>query len=226
MMCGRFAMPWTPDELADRLGLDMDDNAAEVMPSYNVGPGAIVAAVRADTDGSPTLTGARWSLIPAWSGTDRLPYPTFNARVESAADKPTFRDAARDGRILVPMLGYYEWDSHRRPHWFRMRDGRMLLAAGLLSIWRGIPTCTILTRRAEGRCAEIHDRMPVIIPPSRVQPWFDSGTDAQTALRDADRVGGGAVRLLASHPVAPLHGDGPGLIEPVAPAPEQGLLFD
>lgn len=219
-------MPWDLDELADRLGFGLDEDVRDVTPSYNISPGATIAVIRRTGDGANSLSAARWSLVPEWSDTDRLPYPTFNARVESAADKPTFRDAARDGRILVPMLGYYEWDSHRRPHWFRMRDGRMLLAAGLLSIWRGIPTCTILTRRAEGRCAEIHDRMPVIIPPSRVQPWFDSGTDAQTALRDADRVGGGAVRLLASHPVAPLRGDGPRLIEPVARDGGQGTLFD
>lgn len=225
-MCGRFAMPWDPDELAGRLGFGSDEDVRDVTPSYNISPGATIAVIRRTGDGANSLSAARWSLVPEWSDTDRLPYPTFNARVESAADKPTFRDAARDGRILVPMLGYYEWDSHRRPHWFRMRDGRMLLAAGLLSIWRGIPTCTILTRRAEGQCAEIHDRMPVIIPPSRVQPWFDSGTDAQTALRDADRVGGGAVRLLASHPVAPLRGDGPRLIEPVARDGGQGTLFD
>lgn len=219
-------MPWDPDELADRLGLDMDDNASDVVPSYNVGPGAIVAAVRADTDGSPTLTGARWSLIPAWSHTDRLPYPTFNARVESAADKPTFRDAARSGRILIPMLGYYEWDAHRRPHWFHARDGRMLLAAGLLSVWRGMSTCTILTRRAEGRCARVHERMPVVIPPGHARPWLDPGADAHAMLRDADRTGGDVIALLDSHPVAPLRGDGPGLIEPVASTSGQGVLFD
>ena len=173
------------------------------MPSYNVGPGAIVAAVRADTDGSPTLTGARWSLIPAWSGTDRLPYPTFNARIESAADRPAFRDAARMGRILVPMLGYYEWDAGHVPYWFHLPDDRPLLAAGLLSIWHGIPTCTILTRRAEGRCARVHDRMPVIIPPGHSYPWLTRRADTHAMLRDADRLGGEAVGLLDSHPVAP-----------------------
>ena len=219
-------MPWNPDELAARLGLDADESASDVAPSYNVAPGATIAVIRHAKDGTDLLSAARWSLIPAWSGTDRFPYPTFNARVETAADKPAFRDAARHGRILIPMLGYYEWDAHRTPYWFHARDNRILLAAGLLSIWRGMPTCSILTRRAEGRCAEIHDRMPVVIPPSRVQPWFDSGTDAQTALRGADRVGGGAVRLLASHPVAPLRGDGPRLIEPVVSAPRRGMLFD
>ena len=219
-------MPWNPEQVADMLGLDADGLARSVTPSYNIAPGMTIAVIRRMPDGRSLLAGARWNLIPAWSPTDRLPYPTFNARVESAADKPTFRDAARHGRILIPMLGYYEWDAHRTPYWFHARDNRILLAAGLLSIWRGMPTGTILTRRAEGRCAEIHDRMPVVIPPSRVQPWFDSGTDAQTALRGADRVGGGAVRLLASHPVAPLRGDGPRLIEPVVSAPRQGMLFD
>lgn len=225
-MCGRFAMPWDPDELAGRLGLESDEAARNVAPSYNISPGATIAVIRHTGDEEGMLSAARWSLIPEWSDTSRLPYPTFNARVETAAERPTFRDAARSGRILVPMLGYYEWDLHRRPHWFHLPDDRPLLVAGLLSVWHGIPTCTILTRRAEGRCAEIHDRMPVIIPPSRVQLWFDSGTDAQTALRDADRVGDGAVRLLTLHPVAPLRGDGPGLIEPVVRDGGQGTLFD
>lgn len=225
-MCGRFAMPWDPDELAGRLSLESDEAARDVTPSYNISPGATIAVIRRAGDGAGRLSAARWSLVPAWSDTDRLPYPTFNARVESAADKPTFRHAARSGRILVPMLGYYEWTPDRTPYWFHARDGRMLLAAGLLSIWRGIPTCTILTRRAEGRCARVHDRMPVVIPPGHARPWLDPGSDARTMLREADRLGGEAVGLLDSHPVAPLHGDGPGNIEPVAPAPEQGLLFD
>ena len=168
-MCGRFAMPWDPDELADRLGVNTNEDARSVAPSYNIAPDATIAVIRRTADGGSLLAGARWNLIPAWSDTDRLPYPTFNAGVESAADKPTFRDAARHGRILIPMLGYYEWDAPRTPYWFHARDNRILLAAGLLSIWRGMPTCSILTRRAEGRCAEIHDRMPVVIPPSRVQ---------------------------------------------------------
>lgn len=218
-------MPWNPEQVADMLGLDADGLARSVTPSYNIAPGMTIAVIRRMADGRSLLSGARWNLIPAWSPTDRLAYPTFNARIESAADRPAFRAAAYSGRILIPMLGYYEWDAHRTPYWFHARDNRILLAAGLLSIWRGMPTCSILTRRAEGRCAEIHDRMPVVIPPSRVQPWFDSGTDAQTALRGADRVGGGAVRLLASHPVAPLRGDGR-LIEPVVSAPRQGMLFD
>ena len=219
-------MPWDPDQLADRLGLDTDKTAREVTPSYNIAPGMTIAAVRHTPDGRSLLTGARWNLIPSWSDTDRLAYPTFNARVETAADKPTFQEAARDGRILIPMLGYYEWDARHDPHWFHAKDERILLAAGLLSIWHGIPTCTILTRRAEGRCARVHDRMPVVIPPGHARPWLDPRQDAHAALRDADRLGGEAVGLLDSHPVAPLHGDGPGLIEPVAPAPEQGLLFD
>ncbi|WP_288922307.1 SOS response-associated peptidase [uncultured Bifidobacterium sp.] len=177
-MCGRFAMPWDPDELAERLGLDTDEDARDVTPSYNIRPGATIAVIRHAKDGADMLSGARWSLIPAWSPTDRLAYPTFNARVETAADRPAFRDAARSGRILVPMLGYYEWDIHRQPHWFHSRNDGILLAAGLLSIWRGMPTCTILTRQAEGRCARVHDRMPVLIPNAHTGAWLDPQTDA------------------------------------------------
>lgn len=92
-MCGRFAMPWDPDELADRLGVNTNEDARSVAPSYNIAPDATIAVIRRTADGGSLLAGARWNLIPAWSDTDRLPYPTFNARVESAADKPTFRDA-------------------------------------------------------------------------------------------------------------------------------------
>ena len=158
-LCGlNVTIPYKRDVMAF---LDSVSPEAEAIGAVN--------CIRRTADGGSLLAGARWNLIPAWSDTDRLPYPTFNARVESAADKPTFRDAARHGRILIPMLGYYEWDAPRTPYWFHARDNRILLAAGLLSIWRGMPTCSILTRRAEGRCAEIHDRMPVVIPPSRVQ---------------------------------------------------------
>lgn len=222
-MCGRFAMPWDPDELADRLGADADESVKEITPSYNIAPGATIAVIRRTAVGRSLLTGARWNLIPSWSPTDRLAYPTFNARVETAADRAAFRDAAYSGRILIPMLGYYEWDAHHNPHWFHARDGRILLAAGLLSTWHGTPTCTILTRATEDRCALIHDRMPVLIPSGRTRPWLDPGADARGVLHDADRTGGHATRLLDSHPVAPLHGDGPELTEPAPPA--QGRLF-
>ena len=221
-MCGRFAMPWDPDQLADRLGLDTDESAGGITPSYNTAPGMNIAVVRRTADGRSLLSGARWNLIPAWSDTGRLPYPTFNARVETAADKPVFRDGARHGRILIPMLGYYEWDSSHRPHWFHMQDGRILLAAGLLSTWRGTPTCTILTRQAEDQCAEIHDRMPVLIPNDASGRWLDPTREPHTVLREASQAAHLMTGRLDSHQVAPLHGDGPELIKPV---PSQETLF-
>lgn len=222
-MCGRFAMPWDPEQVADMLGLDTDGLARSVTPSYNIAPGMTIAVIRRMADGRSLLSGARWNLIPAWSPTDRLAYPTFNARIESAADKPTFQEAARDGRILIPMLGYYEWDADHTPHWFHARDGRMLLAADLLSIWRGTPTCTILTRQAEDRCALVHDRMPVLIPDTDSARWLDPAREPHAILRAASQTARHMAGLLDSHQVAPLHGDGPKLITPAPPA--QGRLF-
>ena len=222
-MCGRFAMPWDPERLADRLGVDTDEAAGKVTPSYNIAPGSTIAVIRRTADGRSLLSGARWNLIPSWSDTGRLPYPTFNARIESAADRPAFRAAAYSGRILIPMLGYYEWDADHTPHWFHARDGRMLLAAGLLSIWRGTPTCTILTRQAEDRCALVHDRMPVLIPDTDSARWLDPAREPHAILRAASQTARHMAGLLGSHQVAPLHGDGSKLITPAPPA--QGRLF-
>lgn len=216
-------MPWNPEQVADMLGLDADGLARSVTPSYNIAPGATIAVIRRMPDGRSLLAGARWNLIPAWSPTDRLAYPTFNARIESAADRPAFRAAAYSGRILIPMLGYYEWDADHMPHWFHARDGRMLLAAGLLSIWRGTPTCTILIRQAEDRCALVHDRMPVLIPDTDSARWLDPAREPHAILRAASQTARHMAGLLDSHQVAPLHGDGSKLITPAPPA--QGRLF-
>lgn len=222
-MCGRFAMPWDPEQVADMLGLDTDGLARSVTPSYNIAPGMTIAVIRRMAVSRSLLTGARWNLIPAWSPTDRLAYPTFNARVETAADKPTFQEAARDGRILIPMLGYYEWDADHTPHWFHARDNRILLAAGLLSTWHGTPTCTILTRQAEDRCALVHDRMPVLIPDTDSARWLDPAREPHAILRAASQTARHMAGLLDSHQVAPLHGDGSKLITSAPPA--QGRLF-
>lgn len=216
-------MPWDPEQVADMLGLDTDGLARSVTPSYNIAPGMTIAVIRRMADGRSLLSGARWNLIPAWSPTDRLAYPTFNARVETAADKPTFQEAARDGRILIPMLGYYEWDAHRTPYWFHARDNRILLAAGLLSTWHGMPTCSILTRQAEDRCALVHDRMPVLIPDTDSARWLDPAREPHAILRAASQTARHMAGLLDSHQVAPLHGDGSKLITPAPPA--QGRLF-
>lgn len=216
-------MPWDPEQVADMLGLDTDGLARSVTPSYNIAPGMTIAVIRRMADGRSLLSGARWNLIPAWSPTDRLAYPTFNARVETAADKPTFQEAARDGRILIPMLGYYEWDAHRTPYWFHARDNRILLAAGLLSTWHGMPTCTIFTRQAEDRCALVHDRMPVLIPDTDSARWLDPAREPHAILRAASQTARHMAGLLDSHQVAPLHGDGPKLITPAPPA--QGRLL-
>lgn len=88
-MCGRFAMPWDPERLADRLGVDTDEAAGKVTPSYNIAPGSTIAVIRRTADGRSLLSGARWNLIPSWSDTGQLPYPTFNARIiqEPAQDR-------------------------------------------------------------------------------------------------------------------------------------------
>ncbi len=138
------------------------------------------------TDGERRITTAQWWLAPSWATTSRSPYPTFNARSETAADKPTFRESVTHHRCLIPASAYYEsrnQGGHGTPYRIHPESG-VVAFAGLYSAWtdrrknrdgstRTIMTATILTRAAEGELAAIHDRMPVMVRPEDWQGWLD-----------------------------------------------------
>jgi len=156
---------------------------------------------------------ARWGLIPSWfEGVSPKDWKaaTFNARIEDARAKPTFRQIWRHGRCLVPVDGFYEWSGAkgaRQPHFFHSaRNEPTLFLAGLASRWRDLLTCTIMTRAATGAMGGVHDRMPVILNVDEQEAWLGS-SDEVAAL--------GSEVMLTHHPVAPfgLLDDGPELIE-------------
>jgi putative SOS response-associated peptidase YedK len=121
----------------------------------------------------------KWGFLPAWA-----PDPKgamINARGETAASKPTFRDAFRKRRCLIPADGFYEWKKagrRKEPYHIRLMDGRLFAFAGLWESWHGQDTCTILTTMANQLVAPLHDRMPVILDPEDYFKWLD--TAAQT----------------------------------------------
>ncbi|WP_188475576.1 SOS response-associated peptidase, partial [Gemmobacter megaterium] len=106
---------------------------------------------------------------------------TINARIEEAADKPSFRDPWRNGRCLIPAGGYYEWTGDRspkQPHLFQAAGNEdTLWFAGLISQWRDLLTCTILTRAANDSVEPIHDRMPVILDTDEREAWLGGADD-------------------------------------------------
>lgn len=155
---------------------------------------------------------ARWWLIPSWHKGEIKDWKatTFNARIEDAWEKPTFRSVWRYGRCLIPAGGYYEWTGpagQKQPHFIRNAGNEdTLWFAGLASRWQDLLTCTIMTRAANETVSEVHARMPVILNAEERDAWLGGSDD-----RD---VGAGA--QLTHYPVHRfgIRDDGPELIEP------------
>lgn len=211
------------ETLARALQIDLTDEGLPE-PSWNVKPTQTIPVV---TGSHPErrLTPARWSLVPPWADDLKLPYPTFNARVETAADKPTFRASVASKRCIVPFDGYYEWHTEngvKSPYYIRRSDSAPLALAGLYSWWRKPGsdewhlTATILTRDSAGPIAQLHDRMPVLVHPDLIIRWLDNDVVGDGAmLRRVSESGLSLLSDLKVDAVAPLRGDGPELIEPL-----------
>jgi len=214
-MCGRFVADWDTGDLVERYGAEI----AGDLPghSWNVSPFSKITIVLDGRDGTRRLAPSLWSLIPPWSPTTKLAYPTFNARVESALEKRTFRESAQHMRCIIPATGYYEWKSGK-PHYFKL-PGDIFNIAGLYTWWRPDEqsafslTCTILTRDAVGDLATIHDRMPVMVPDDMVDDWLSPAVAGSEILPAASSATEEIASHIQFHEVRPLKGDGPDLIE-------------
>lgn len=208
IMCGRFVDPNLRNTEADMSQIRLDPFARR----YNVKPTDEVVILAKEP---LTALTARWGLIPSWfEGSEAKDWKaaTFNARIEEAREKPTFRQVWRHGRCLIPVAAFYEWSGPkgaRQPHVFLSAgNDENLYLAGLASRWRGLLTCTIMTRAATDAMAGLHDRMPVILNADERGEWLGGSDDLS--------IGAGA--LLSHHRVAPfgLRDDGPELIEAIA----------
>lgn len=192
-------------------------------PSWNVKPTQAIPLIT----GAPPerrLAVARWSLVPPWADDLKLKFPTFNARSESAATKPTFRASVVSKRCIIPFDGYYEWkrqSDDNVPHYVSRSDGAPLSLAGLYSWWQSPQdqawhlTATILTSAAVGELAALHDRMPVLVHPSLMDEWLDpEHPGTQETLNELVAAQSGLVREVEVRAVNPLRGDGPECIAP------------
>lgn len=209
-MCGRFANHVAA--MGDWVEI-LGDWPAGIELGYNIAPTRIIPAVM--QQGTRPM---RWGLVPSWSKEESPRYATFNARLESVAQKPAFRDPWRKGQsCLVPALGYFEWRTqagHKQPFFIRLSEGQPLVFAGLWEQRQGSLSCTILTRESEGALADLHPRMPVMLGPDSARTWLQEGAAALPELQNSRQHE--AVRV---HPVGRAVGnarvDGPELIEPV-----------
>jgi putative SOS response-associated peptidase YedK len=168
-MCGRIIRK-TPSHLVVQ-DLGMEDDGPDLPPHYNIPPGSPVLALRTSASGKPELVCLKGGLIPSWAKDPKVAWKMINARAETAAEKPAFREALRKRRWLIPVDGFYEWkktDDGKTPYFIRLREERMFLLAGLWERWispagETVETCTVITTRANDVLQPIHDRMPVIV---------------------------------------------------------------
>ncbi len=177
-MCTRYAMTSPPEAVRALFG---HHNTTDFPPRYNIAPTQPVLIVRLDHARRREIELVRWGLIPSWVKEPGKYAPMFNARAETAAEKPSFRGPMRHRRCLVPADGYYEWagkEGARRPYLVRPFAGGAFAMAGLWDHWLGadgseIETMAILTVEANADVKRIHDRMPVIVPPDQFETWLD-----------------------------------------------------
>jgi len=187
-VCGRFTLTAPPAQVAELFDLD---DVPDLRPRFNVAPGQDVATVSAAEGGGRELRLRRWGLVPGWARDPKLGSRMINARSETVAEKPAFRAAFRRRRCLVPADGFYEWAAgargRKQPHHLRRADAAPFAFAGLWERWRrgdepALESCTLLTTEANATLAPIHDRMPVILPPSSWSLWLDPALCEPEAL--------------------------------------------
>ena len=181
-MCGRYSLAIAdPAQVRARFPIG---ESVEVRPRYNVAPGDDVLAVTTDKEGNPRGELLRWGLVPSWSKSPGSAAKMINARAETLSDRPAYRGAFERFRCLIPADGFYEWrrpeTGPKQPFHITRRDHELFAFAGLWSVWRRdsevIRSCTIITTAANEAVAELHDRMPVILPRDREAAWLDAGT--------------------------------------------------
>src|SRR5579872_7443719 len=185
-MCNRFAFIASPEELElamEQLGMTNSDNLkfARFAPRYNIAPTQQILIFRNAANEQREMAMLRWGLIPSWNRNPK-PVPLMNARAETAAEKPSFRQAFQQRRCIVPASGFFEWEhigkSTKKPYFFtKQRDG-ILPFAGLWDCWQSpegpIESVTILTVEANELVRPLNDRMPAILPPEHIGPWLDN----------------------------------------------------
>jgi putative SOS response-associated peptidase YedK len=188
-MCGRYLIT-TPVEAMQQLFLF--NERLNIAPSYNVAPTRDMPIVRCANAGDDReLINARWGLIPFWAKDEKIGYKTINARSDTVASKPAFRDAYKKRRCLVPANGFYEWKKEgkdKQPFLVRLKGGELFAFAGLWSWWRSpagdeITSYTIITTEPNRLCAEIHNRMPVILSLKHHTQWLDPKADSADLLK-------------------------------------------
>jgi putative SOS response-associated peptidase YedK len=226
-MCGRFTLA-APDPARIRARFRFDERL-EIRTRFNVAPGDDVLAVVRRADADPHGVLLRWGLVPAWASDPReVGVKTINARAETVAERPAYRDPFARRRCLIVADGFYEW-SAGTPHWITREDGAPFAFAGLWASWRPreqtdvepLRSCAIVTTAAAGPVRALHDRMPVILAARDEARWLDPDAPADELHALLATTGPRLATRPVSRAVNDARHDAPDCLDP----PEQAALF-
>lgn len=224
-MCGRYAATLPPEMMVELFGLL---NSIDFPPRYNITPTQPIAVIW-EQAGRRTIQLVRWGFVPTWVKDPREFTLLINARAESMAEKPSFRNAVRNSRCIVPASGYYEWmkgpDGKKQPYYITMADDSPMIFAGLYSQWAGpegeeVDTACIVTVEPNLEISSVYDRMPAILQGEAIELWLNTrDIDAKAATQLALPLPEGSLKY---HPVSKAIGsaraEGPELIRPIDPS--------
>ena len=234
-MCGRFVSSTPPDQLAKYFGAQAPPAEEQHRPNHNVAPTQGIYTVYED-GGTRHLETFHWGLVPFWAKDPGVGNRMINARAETLAEKNAYKRPFAKRRCIIPADGFYEWkkiegQKRKQPMYITRVDGDPIAFAGLWEIWRdkerldedGEPlelySCTIITGSPNDKVAEVHDRMPVMLPPDAWDEWLDRDN------HDLESLGRLFVpapsELITFHPVSTevnnVRNNGPQLIDEAGP---------
>jgi putative SOS response-associated peptidase YedK len=176
-MCGRFVVAQTKFKRIER---KLKTHFPEVTPRYNIAPAQQISVIH-QVDENFVMSEMKWGLVPSWSKTPTTTYSTFNAKLETAAEKPAYRSAFKHRRCLIPASGFYEWQregNYKQPYYFTLADGEEMALAGLWEQWKDssgamLNTCTIIVGAPNSLIGKIHNRMATIVPENLYEDWLN-----------------------------------------------------
>jgi len=174
-MCGRYTFFNNIDSLQHSLDIDIiDSNLIDHKASYNISP-TQNAPVVFEENNKRILKNMRWGLIPSWAKDNSFASKLINARAETIADKPSFKNLITTNRCVVLANGYYEWvnvDNKKQPYFIYSGENTMISMAGLWTEWKDVISFTIITKKSDISISHLHHRMPLILQEEKIDSYL------------------------------------------------------
>jgi len=234
-MCGRFMLKTSRDEIVDLFDVR---SGPSLCPRYNIAPSQEAAIVRTADDGKRELAMAEFGLVPHWADDPKVGYKMINARSETVDRLPSFREAYRKRRCLIPTDGFFEWQTvdpsgkgPKQPFVIRRRDEKLFAFAGIYEHWRSkdgtrrVESFAIVTTSANRGLSPIHPRMPVVLDKEAWARWLNPEQDGRPLLKPCPEDWLEPI-MIGLHINRPANDD-PSVLEPAERpiTPRQGSLF-